>query len=148
MPKRFSPQHQRRAFASMRQLPTKPELSAVRSGFAHVVPLPPHTPHASTVLPLFGTPSQPAHELPLPPHPPQAPTFFPLFGTPSQPAHELPLPPHTPQASTFFPLPATPSHPAHVLPVPPQTPQMSMDALQPNCAVTDLLPLMVGAQVD
>ena len=33
---------------------------------------PPHTPHASTVLPLLGTPSQPAQVALSPPHTPHA----------------------------------------------------------------------------
>lgn len=46
-------------------------LTGVHEG-AQVEPFPPHTPQASTVLPEFGTPSQPAQVDPLPPQTPQA----------------------------------------------------------------------------
>ena len=52
-------------------------------------PLPPHTPHTSQNLPLFGMPSQPAQDTAEPSHSPHASTTRPLCAMPSQPARPL-----------------------------------------------------------
>ena len=51
-------------------------------------PLPPHTPHTSQNLPLFGMPSQPAQDTAEPSHSPHASTTRPLCAMPSQPASQ------------------------------------------------------------
>eukprot|EP00961_Rhodomonas_salina_P299809 3939224-Rhodomonas_salina.2 len=87
---------------------------------------PPQTPHSSTVLPLYGMPSQPAHVELSPPHSPHESTFRPLPCTPSQPTHDDPSPPQTPHTSSSVPLAGIPSQPAHVDPSPPHSPHASM----------------------